>query len=107
MSKPEIKLDKVFKESIDKLNSILSNLGDLLKTNITEKENKKEEWKKEVNSLIGGVLNFIEKEEEEKKKKEKIIKETKQGKKGLDKIEIFKLCDLSRKSNINKNNGRI
>ena len=98
MSKPQIKVEKIFKESVDKLNSMLLDLDNLLGTKSTSKENKKEEEKKEQIPIIGGVLNYIEKEEEKKKekkpKKEKIIKETKQSKKGLDKNEIFKLCDL-------------
>ena len=41
------------------------------------------------------------KEEKKSEKKEKVIKETKQSKKGLDKNEIFKLCDL-RVGKVNK-----
>ena len=64
MSKPQIKVEKIFKESVDKLNSMLLDLDNLLGTKSTSKENKKEEEKKEQIPIIGGVLNYIEKEEE-------------------------------------------
>jgi tRNA-binding EMAP/Myf-like protein len=115
------KIDEIFKESIQKLNSMIMYLDTQLGTVSLTKE--------EI-ELLGGIMNkykpllFIdpnipfnkeEKKTEKKQKNEKNeknkkknnkkeekkenknnenIKEEKKGKKGLDKNEIFKLCDL-------------
>ena len=115
------KIDEIFKESIQKLNSMIMYLDTQLGTVSLTKE--------EI-ELLGGIMNkykpllFIdpnipfnkeEKKTEKKQKNEKNeknkkknnkkeekkenknnenTKEEKKGKKGLDKNEIFKLCDL-------------
>ena len=115
------KIDEIFKESIQKLNSMIMYLDTQLGTVSLTKE--------EI-ELLGGIMNnykpllFIdpnipfnkeEKKSEKKQKNEKKNKENKEnnkkkenkenknnenhkeekkGKKGLDKNEIFKLCDL-------------
>ena len=115
------KIDEIFKESIQKLNSMIMYLDTQLGTVSLTKE--------EI-ELLGGIMNnykpllFIDpnipfnKEEKKSKKKQKNEKknkenkennkkkenkenknnenhkEEKKGKKGLDKNEIFKLCDL-------------
>ena len=78
------KIDEIFKESIQKLNSMIMYLDTQLGTVSLTKE--------EI-ELLGGIMNnykpllFID-------PNIPFNKEEKKGKKGLDKNEIFKLCDL-------------
>ena len=104
------KIDEIFKESIQKLNSIIMYLDSQLGTvSLTKEEiellgwlinNYKPLLKIDVNSPININEKKTEKNAEKKGKKEEkkkeLIKEKeeKKGKKGLDSKEIFKLCDL-------------